>query len=77
LTVVLESDASLVGRPQTVTAGAESVRVPPGGKAQLIVPLQAEGGTCTTRFAVTPSAVPAGSDTRRLGVHFTRIVFRG
>jgi hypothetical protein len=76
LTVLLESDASLVGAPQVVQAGSRVVVVPAGGRARLTVPLRrAPGGTCGTRFTVSPAAVPGNGDTRRLGVHFTRIVF--
>jgi dolichyl-phosphate-mannose-protein mannosyltransferase len=76
LTVLLESDASLVGAPQVVQAGSRVVVVPAGGRARLTVPLRrAPGGTCGTRFTVSPTAVPGNGDTRRLGVHFTRIRF--
>jgi len=38
--------------------------------AVLRVPLRPEGGACRVRFDVTPTAVPGGGDSRRLGVHF-------
>ncbi len=80
LTVLLESDRTLFGRPQVVASGKQSVRVPPGGKATLTVPLRSRDGRCTARFTVTPTAVPAAvipgsTDTRRLGIHFSRFRF--
>ncbi len=75
LTVLLESDPSLVGGRQVVTARTGSVEVPPGQSVELTVPLQARRGTCTAQFTVSPTAVPGRGDTRRLGVHFTRIDF--
>ena len=79
VTAQVESDSDLFPRGQVVSAADRSVRVPPGGKAALTVPLAAASGRCTARFAVTPTAIPAvvlhTTDTRLLGIHFTRFVF--
>ncbi len=75
LQVSLHSDASLFDRPQTVAAtvgGAEVARVrfQAPDDAVLRVPLRPEAGVCHVRFDISPTAMPGGGDTRRLGVHF-------
>ena len=81
VTATLQSDPALFTSPQTVVAysGVDEVarvRVGPRQIKSLTVPLHASGGTCTTRFRVTPTAVPnvvthgVNSDARRLGIHF-------
>jgi hypothetical protein len=75
LHVSLHSDATLFDRPQTVTAtvaGSEVARVrfQAPDDAILRVPIRPEAGVCRVRFDVSPTAVPGGGDTRRLGVHF-------
>lgn len=76
LQVSLHSDATLFHVPQTVTASVDGRIV---GRARfqapedglLRVPLgPAPDGTCTVIFEISPTAVPGGVDTRRLGVHF-------
>jgi Dolichyl-phosphate-mannose-protein mannosyltransferase len=81
LRVVLQSDATLFSVPQTVTAGGRRVRLQPGGTGVLTVPLKPRDGRCSVGFAVEPTAVPAlaipgSTDTRRLGVRFTRVDYR-
>ncbi len=75
LQVSLHSDATLFDRPQTVTATVAGsrvarVRFQAPDDAVLRVPLRPEAGVCRVRFDVSPTAVPGGGDTRRLGVHF-------
>jgi len=76
LVVTLESDAALLRRPQTVAAlGGPSIRVRPGRTARLHVLMRPSGTRCEVRFTVSPTAVPGGGDTRRLGIHFRRFDF--
>lgn len=75
LQVSLHSDASLFGGPQTVVASVDGrpsgrVRFQAPDDAVLRVPLQPRNGSCRARFDVSPTAVPGGGDSRRLGVHF-------
>ena len=75
LQVALHSDASLFRAPQAVVASVGGRRVArvsfqAPDDAVLRVPLRPEGGACRVRFDVTPTAVPGGGDSRRLGVHF-------
>lgn len=80
LTVVLYSDPTLFTAPQIVTArttgATASVRLEPDEHATLPIRVTpARDGTCTVRFAVSPTAVPAdvipgSTDERALGVHF-------
>jgi Dolichyl-phosphate-mannose-protein mannosyltransferase len=87
LAVGLQGDPALFSRPQTVTAfvgGREVVRARVGqlAPAVLRVPLRPRDSTCTVRFRVTPTAVPAvvtkgaNPDPRVLGVHFNTFTFR-
>ena len=67
LTHVLAS--SVGGRP------VARITVPPEGSVTLPVPLTPSNGTCTVRFTVDPTLVPAdvlpdSTDGRELGVHF-------
>jgi len=64
--VSLLGDASLFSGPQTVTANGVPHRVTPGEPTTLTVPLQG----CRAVFAISPTRVPGGADTRRLGIHF-------
>jgi len=76
LLLLLQSDARLFTRPQTVTARfggrVASVRVRPDvDETTMSIPLSGE--RCVVRFSVTPTAVPArvqsaNDDTRRLGI---------
>jgi hypothetical protein len=85
LTVTLTSDPVLFSEPQTVRAfvgGSEVASVtaaPDEVDVPLSVPLAPEGGVCTVRFTVSPTAVPAEvlgtEDTRELGTHFTSFVY--
>jgi Dolichyl-phosphate-mannose-protein mannosyltransferase len=79
--VALESDGTLFNVPQTVAAAGRSVVVQPGGTGALAVPLAPRDGRCTVVFRVSPTAVPAlvvpgSTDTRRLGIRFTRVDYR-
>jgi hypothetical protein len=74
LDVALESDGGLFRRTQVVTARTRGrvvgrAEVPPPQKRLLHVPLHARGGDCRVVFDVTPTRVPGGGDTRRLGIH--------
>lgn len=86
LTVELQGDPALFGRPQTVVAsvGGREVaraRVPPGEPRTLRAPLRPRGGTCVAVFTVSPTAVPAvvtkgeNPDPRELGIHFSRFAY--
>jgi hypothetical protein len=55
------------------------IGVPPNGSVTLRVPLERVGDTCTVRFDIAPTRVPAdvvpgSSDDRELGVHFDEFV---
>jgi len=80
LTVVLDSDPSLFGRPQTVNGSSWDqstiIRLRPNESARMLVPLTSIDGVCTARFTVTPTAVPGGGDDRELGVHFRTFEYR-
>ena len=86
LTVTLHSDPTLFAGISTRVAAfvdrrrVAAVAVPPEGSVPLRVPLTPAGGTCTVRFAVSPTRVPAqvipgAADERRLGVHFDSFAF--
>jgi hypothetical protein len=65
--------ASVGGQP------VARIAVPPEGSVTLPVPLTPRNGTCTVRFTVDPTLVPAdvlpdSTDTRELGVHFDELV---
>jgi hypothetical protein len=75
LAVLLQGDAQLFPRPQTVVAreGGRTVgrvSIPVDGQTTLRVPLRPTGGTCTVRFTVGRTAVPGPQDHRNLGAHF-------
>jgi Dolichyl-phosphate-mannose-protein mannosyltransferase len=79
--VTLQSDGTLFRRPQTVSAAGRRVRIRPGETGFLTVPLRPRDGRCSVDFEVAPTAVPAqtlpgSTDTRRLGVHFSRVDYR-
>lgn len=81
LTVVLDSDANLFARPQTIVAtsrgGARvSLRLPPTAQRRMTVPLRPEAGVCAVRFTISPTKVPGPHDDRRLGVHFRAFEYR-
>jgi Dolichyl-phosphate-mannose-protein mannosyltransferase len=87
LRVGLQSDPGLFTKPQTVFArigGKEAARVqvPAGGAADLVVPLPRGERVCNVDFEVTPTAVPVeltkgfNPDTRELGIHFTRFIYK-
>jgi Dolichyl-phosphate-mannose-protein mannosyltransferase len=87
LAVDLVSDSALFTKPQTVVAsvqGREAARavVQPSKLRVLRVPLEPQGLTCSVRFQVSPTAIPAvvtkgeNPDPRRLGVHFSRFSYR-
>ena len=88
LAVALSSDGSLFLEPQTIIArsGGKVVgelRLPPGARRVLRVPVAPESGTrdCSVVFTVTPTEVPAdvtggtNPDERVLGAHFNRFVY--
>jgi hypothetical protein len=86
LTAAVHSDPSLFDTPQVVravTRGATaSTAVRPDARASVTIPVRpaTPGGTCTVRFAVTPTAVPAevipgSTDERELGVHFDAFAY--
>ncbi len=89
LVVTMSSDPGLFLDPQTVVARSNDkvvgrVRFQPSSFAVLRVPVVPTPGTdrCTVTFTVTPTAIPAkvtgggNPDTRVLGVHFERFVYR-
>jgi hypothetical protein len=87
LRVGLQGDSGLFTKPQTVIArigGKEASRVqlPPGGQAELVVPLPRGERVCNVDFEVTPTAVPAevtkgaNPDLRELGAHFSRFLYK-
>ena len=75
LDVLVRSDASLLGRPQTVAAPGMSVDVPPGETRELRVRLAPDEGRCRVVFRVTPTGRAPG-DPRELGLHFERFLLR-
>ena len=86
LTVTMHSDPTLfAGIVTRVVAFIDrrpvaTATVPPEGSVPLRVPLTPVGGTCTVRFVVSPTRVPAeaipgAADERRLGVHFDSFAF--
>ncbi len=85
--VLVHSDPGLFRRPQALTAyvgGRVAGRrsVDPAGSQTLTVPLRSRRGTCSVRFVVTPTAVPAvatggqNPDPRELGLHFDSFDYR-
>jgi 4-amino-4-deoxy-L-arabinose transferase-like glycosyltransferase len=65
--------ATVAGRP------VARMRVPPEGSVSMRVPLEPVDDTCTVRFTVSPTLVPAevlsgSTDDRQLGVHFDSFV---
>jgi hypothetical protein len=70
LELELSQDLNLFGVPQRVTAQAGPRRVSflVDLERTVRVPLYVEDGACSVRFSVSPSAVPGGGDTRRLGI---------
>jgi hypothetical protein len=86
VTVELQSDPALFKKANTVTAtvGGRVVgraSVPPRAARVLRVPLRPLRGTCTVRFAVAETAIPAvvtngeNADPRALGIHFNRFSY--
>jgi hypothetical protein len=86
LTVELLGDTALFTKPQTVVAvanGREVARmlVPPGKPTTMRVPFEPKGFTCSVRFHVSPTAIPAvvtkgeNPDPRNLGIHFDRFSY--
>jgi hypothetical protein len=49
---------------------------PPVEETFWTVPLYAEDGACGVTFSVSPSAVPGGADTRRLGIRVNGFRYR-
>ena len=85
LRVRMHSDPTLfAGRLTHVLASVGGlpvarITVPPEGSVTLPVPLTPSNGTCTVRFTVDPTLVPAdvltdSTDRRELGVHFDEFV---
>lgn len=74
LSIDLQADPGLISGPQVVTARERANIVASarlhGDATTLVVPLRAQGGTCSVDFTTTPTAVPRHGDLRRLGVHF-------
>jgi hypothetical protein len=75
LEVLVRSDPSLLGRPQTVTAPGVRVEVPPGETRELQVRLIPDERRCRVAFTVTPTGRASG-DPRKLGLHFERFLIR-
>lgn len=79
LTVVLENDPSLFDELQWVEAVSgphrSLVRVRPGERSTLRVPLAVSDETCTVRFTISPTKMPEG-DPRELGTHFRTFDYR-
>ncbi len=79
LRAVVQSDRSLIRRPQTVTALVNkqmAARARVGTEAaSLVVPLRPRGGRCIVDYVVKPTAVPGHGDPRQLGVHFLALEF--
>ncbi|MGH3102963.1 MAG: hypothetical protein ACRDN6_02555, partial [Gaiellaceae bacterium] len=78
--VTTESDPNLFRRSQIVRALAGNRvlargRIPRDGVGQLRVPLEPERGVCAVRLVVSPTVVPGGGDSRRLGTHFRSFAF--
>jgi hypothetical protein len=84
LSVVLAGYARLQPRPVTVVARSAGrvvrIVVPPTGPRTIAIPLRPENNFCQVAFSISPTAVPAqvfgGTDTRELGIRFTRVSFR-
>jgi hypothetical protein len=74
LRVQLVQDDTLFPQPQLVHANGRSFVV--DGTRWIAVPLFVEDGRCHARFDVTPTKVPGPQDMRRLGIHFSRFVYR-
>jgi hypothetical protein len=86
IAVRVHSDPALFTRPQVVTAFVAGRRVArtsvqPTGTGTLVVRLRPRGDTCTAKFTVTPTAIPAvvtkglNPDPRRLGIHFDAFAY--
>ena len=79
LRAVVQSDRTLIRRPQTVTAlvnGQTVARVRVANDpASLVVPLRPRGGRCIVDYVIKPTAVPGHGDPRQLGVHFLALEF--
>ncbi len=81
LTVSLAGDAKLFPEGQTVTVAGRTVPVPPPPAVTTFqVPVEPVRGTCTARFAVEPTRVPAevlagSTDKRELGTHFLDLLY--
>jgi hypothetical protein len=84
--VELQNDPALFKRANTVTATAGGrvvgrVSVPPRAVRVLRVPLEPVRRTCTARFTVAQTAIPAvvtngeNADPRALGIHFNRFSY--
>jgi hypothetical protein len=86
LVVNVTSDPALFSTAQTLTASVDGREVsratvePTAVDQEVVVPLEADGGTCTVVFEVSPTAVPdeldGRGDTRELGLHFTSFTYR-
>lgn len=81
LAVRLAQDPKLISVPQRVVARSGPRRVAtevtPGVEETVWeVPLHGADGVCDVSFRVTPTAVPGGGDTRRLGVRVTGLRYR-
>jgi hypothetical protein len=71
--VTLQSDPNLLGRAQSVTATSygrtiRTVRVPLGATTKTLLPLRSRNGQCELSLSVSPTKVPGGGDSRRLGI---------
>ena len=85
LVVSISTDPSLFASVQTVTASVDGkelrrVGLRPNEQAKLRVPLERGQETCIVRFRVSPTAIPAevlpaSSDRRVLGAHFTAFAY--
>lgn len=73
LAVKLQGDANLFTRPSKVVVRSHGKVIARTTVAQLApaqlfkVPLQSRNGECAATFDISPSAVPGGGDSRRLG----------
>jgi hypothetical protein len=70
LRATVQTDATLVGRPQTVAG----FQVRPGETREIVARLEPRGGACRAEFPVSPTAT-APDDPRELGARFLAFRF--
>lgn len=82
LAVHLGTDEHLFTTDQVVTAhvagrAPRSIRIHPGERPTLTVPLVPRGGVCSVRFTAAQVRVPGGADTRPLAAHYFAFDYSG